>query len=43
MSETVADYATMNFDKKHKETNDNARVNQIKQYDAQVNVIIIVL
>lgn len=43
MSETVVDYATLNLDKKQIEFNDNARINQIKQYDAQINVLIIVL
>lgn len=43
MSETVVDYATVNFDKKRIEFSDNARINQIKQYDAQVNVINIIL
>lgn len=43
MSETVVDYATVNFDKKHFKFSDNARINQIKQYDAQVNVINIIL
>lgn len=43
MSETVVDCASVNFDKKHFKFSDNARINQIKQYDAQVNVINIIL